>query len=193
MAEFKRPPQLADTGRGKPEILMRLFCALCLLPLFSAGAFAATVTVSMSQNSDAPSSAIEMTRVIENAIMGEYFNSGQIVSNTGIMQGEPSPSETRALVREAAAGMSDFLLSVRLEYEPNKKIVTDAGGVYALLKKAEWQVIDVASSKIVGSGSLLMEEGGTQGKKPYESARAAAAAISKESLKAQAEAEEGKR
>ena len=172
---------------------MRFICALCTL-LICANVFAATVTVSMSQNGDAPSSALEMTRIIENAIMSEYFNSGQIVSNTQIIEGGSlSQKEMRSLVREAAIGRSDFLLSVYLEYEPNKKIVSDAGGVYASLKKADWQVLAVPSAQVVGSGSLVIKESKAQKNKPYESARAAAVAICKESLKAQAGAEEGKK
>ena len=173
---------------------MRIICALCSLLLFSASATAATVTVSLSQNGNAPSGALEITRVIENAIMSEYFNSGQIVSNTQIIEdGAPSQKEMRILVREAALGMSDFLLSVYLEYEPSKKVVSDAAGSYTALKKAEWQVIDVQSSQVVGSGTLLIEESRSWKNKPYESARAAAVAICNESLKAQAGAKEGKK
>ena len=163
---------------------MRLFCALSLL-LFSVNVFAATVTVSMCQNEGAPTNSLEMTRVIEGEIMNEYFNSGQIVSNTQIIEGAISSSVRRSLVREAAAGMSDFLMAVYLEYDRDKKIVTDTGVIHALLKKVEWQVIDVSSSRVVGSGSFAIEESEIPKRNPNEAARAAARRISRESLEVQ--------
>lgn len=173
---------------------MRFIAFLCSLLLFSINAFAATVTVSMSQNGDAPPIALEMTRVIEDQIMNDYFTSGEIVSNTKIIEGGSlSSKERRSLINEAADGMSDFLLSVYLEYEPNEKIGAESVGAYASLKKAEWQVIDVASSKIAGKGSFTIQESEVQRNNPYECARVAAGVISRESLKAQAKAEEGKK
>ena len=166
---------------------MRFICALCSL-LISANVAAATVTISMSQNGDAPLNALEITRIIENEIMNEYFNSGQIVSSTQIMLGALSSAEMRSLVREAAAGMSDFLLSVYLEYESNKKVVAGAGSAYASLKRAEWQLVDVPSSQVVGSGSIEIQESEAQKRNPNEGARSLARAISRESLKVQADA-----
>ena len=166
---------------------MRFTGILCLL-LFSANAAAATVTVSVSQNSDAPSNALEMTRIIESEIMSEYFNSGEIVSNTQIVEEALSSSRRRSLIREAAMGMSDFLLFVYLEYDPNKKIVADSGGVYASLVKAEWQVISVPSSQVLGNGSLEIKESEIHRRNPNENARAAARMISREGLKVQHEA-----
>ena len=171
---------------------MRFFLALCF-SLFSLNAFAATVTVSMSQNGDAPSIALEMTRIIEGQIMDDYFNSGEIVSSMAILEGgAPSSKETAALIRDAAAGMCDYLVSVYLEYDPIEKIATRSE-VSASLKKAEWQVIDVASSKVAGSGSLSIREGASRTGNPRELAKATATTISRECLKIQHEAEEGKR
>ena len=150
---------------------------------------AATVTVSMAQNGDAPSNALEMTRVVEGEIMSEYFNSGQIVSSMQIIEGEAfSSKEMRSLVKAAAAGMADFLLSVYLEYDKDKKIVTNTGAVHAMLKKAEWQLIDVPSSQVVGSGAFAIEEREIPKRSPNEGARAAARRISRESLRVQHEA-----
>ena len=172
---------------------MRFFCALSFL-VFSLNAFAATVTVSMAQNGGAPSAALEMTRVIEEQIMNDYFISGEIISNTEIIEnGFSSYKKNESLIAEAAEGMSDFLLSVYLEYDTNEKRVSESGSVYAALKKVEWQVVDVQASKIVGSGSFTMKESEIQQNNPYECARVAAGVISRESLKIQHDAEEGKR
>lgn len=172
---------------------MRFFCAMCFM-LFPLSLFSATVTLSMAQNAAASPATLEMTRFIENQIMNDYFGSGEIISNIEILEnGFPPSGENDFRIEEAAEGMSDFLLSVYLEYDSGEKRLSESGVTYAALKSLEWHLIDVSSSKILGSGSVAVKESEMRKSNPYEYARAAAGAISSESLKIQHEAEEGKK
>lgn len=172
---------------------MRFFCVLCF-SLFSLSVFPATVTVSMVQNPAAPPVALEMTRVIEDQIMNDYFGSGEIISNLEILEnGLPSSRKNDSRIKKAAEGMSDFLLSVYAEYDSEERRLVESGEAYAALKKLEWQLIDVPSAKTLGRGSLAIKESEMQGNNPYGRARAVAGRISRESLKVQREVERRKK
>lgn len=160
------------------------FSALCFLCL-AATISASTVTISMVQNKNAPGIAVEMTRVIEDQIMNDYFASGEIVSNIEIIQDGNAFANPLFSVEEASAGMSDFLLAVYLEYGPEAKKTSDSGASYAELKKVNWRVVDVRSPRILGGGAFQVGNSRVQEQNPYECARVLAGHISKEGLKIQ--------
>ena len=166
---------------------MRIFYVLffALVPWFS---FAATVTVSMAQNREAPPVALEMTRVIEDQIMNDYFSAGEIISNTEIAENGGAEFRKPAFgLEEAAGGMSDFLLAVYLEYSAEEKKLDGSGMPYALLQKVSWRVVDVPDGRILGSGAFALSESDIQRSNPYDCARVAAGLISGEGLKTQHE------
>lgn len=169
------------------RIFFHIFCFLCL----SGAVFASTVTVSMAQNKNAPAIAVEMTRVIEDQIMNDYFASGEIISNAEIVENCTSFDNPMFGVNEASNGMSDFLLAVFLEYGPDEKKITDSEAVYAELKKVNWRVVDVRSPEVLGSGSFQVSNSRVQEQNPYECARIIAGLISKEGLKIQNEVKGG--
>lgn len=160
------------------------FSMLCFLFLLGS-ASASTVTVSMAQNKNAPAIAVEMTRVIEDQIMNDYFASGEIVSNMEIVENCSSFDNPMFSVKEASHGMSDFLLAVFLEYGPDEKKFTDSEATYAELKEVNWRVVDVRSPQVLGSGSFKVSNSRVQEQNPYECARIIAGLISKEGLKIQ--------
>lgn len=170
------------------KCIVRVFFVACAL-IFCVNAFAATIAVSLVQNESAPPFALRMTRIVENHLMDEYFASGEIVSNMQIIEDGPLSKRERELnIMEAANGMADYLLSVYLQYDPNKKYVDSSGETYAILKTAEWQFIDVSSSKILGSGTLLLEENKMKQEGVRAFVRGIALPIFRESLKIKEEA-----
>jgi len=170
--------------RGEREGFMRFRVLLCGILLLAACAAvsAATITVTVVQNEEAPDIAIQMSRTVEDELLGQYFNAGQIVSNTDVMMSGSRFSEKGFGIKEAAFGMSDYLLVVYLQYGPGERIDEEKKISWAELKTITWRIVAVPTSKILEERSIEYSVFPVDDFDPYQQARKPAGMIVRESL-----------
>lgn len=145
---------------------------------------AANITVTVVQNEDAPSIALEMSQTIEDEMLGNYFEYGHIVSNTGIRFDGIKFVEKNFGVKEAAFGLSDYLVAVFLQYGPAEIINSEKKTSYAELNKVLWRVVHVLSSAVIAENTIDATKIKVIDFDPYKQARLVADQVSSESLKA---------
>lgn len=121
---------------------------------FSAALAAETVTITVVQNKKAPEMAISMSRIVEDALLGVYFDSGKIVTTTDIAFDGNRYHDKNYGVKAAAHGLSDYVLVVYLDYGNSEKIHSESNKKYAELKKASWKLVRVIDSETVAEQSL---------------------------------------
>lgn len=121
---------------------------------FSALLAAETVTITVVQNKKAPEIAISMSRIVEDALLGVYFDSGKIVTTTDIAFDGNRYHEKNYGVKVAAHGLSDFVLVVYLDFDNSEKIHTESNLKYAELKQASWKLVRVRDSENVAEQML---------------------------------------
>jgi hypothetical protein len=127
-------------------------CLMLLIALDFAGA--ESLTVSIVQNEKAPAVALEMSQTIEDELMNDYFDAGHIVSNTDIRFDGSKFKAANFGIKEAAFGMSDYLLAVYLQYGPGEIKDEKKGITYAQLDTVVWRLVEVRSSNIVAEQTL---------------------------------------
>ncbi len=178
------PPVFRPIMWGEREGFMRfrvLICAVLLLAACAAVS-AATITVTVVQNEEAPDIAIQMSRTVEDELLGQYFNAGQIVSNTEVMMSGSRFSEKNFGIKEAAFGMSDYLLVVYLQYGPGERVDEEKKISWAELKTITWRIVAVPTSRILEERSIEYSVFPVDDFDPYQQARKPAGMIVRESL-----------
>ena len=156
----------------------------CVVLFFSAlaAASAATITVTVVQNEGAPEIAIQMSRTVEDELLGQYFNAGQIVSNTDILMNGSRFAEKNYGIKQAAFGMSDYLLVVYLQYGPGERVDEKKKVSWADLKTITWRIVAVPTSRIIEERSIEYSIFPVDDFDPYQQARKPAEMIVRESL-----------
>jgi hypothetical protein len=155
---------------------------LLSLAIPSAAVHAASVTVSVVQNERAPVIAIDMSRTIEDELMGGYFDAGHIVSSTSIRLDGSKFAQKNFGIKEAAFGYSDYLLAVYLEYGPNELKIEEKKITYAELRTIVWRVVDVKTSKILEEKTIDVTKIRVTDFDPYEQSRLIADTVMNASL-----------
>jgi hypothetical protein len=154
---------------------MRIFrgivIAACILALPAVGAYAASVTVTVVQNEQAPAIAIDMSRAIEDEIFGDLFDSGHIVSNTDIRFDGSGFAQGNFGVKEAAFGYSDFLVALYLEYGPVAITDSEKKTSWAELRAITWRVVRVSDSSILAEKSIDVSKIKVTDFDPYKQSR----------------------
>lgn len=125
-----------------------------MMAVFSVLLAAETVTVTVVQNKNAPEIAISMSRIVEDALLGVYFDSGQIVTTTDIAYDGNRYHEKNYGVKVAAHGLADFVLVVYLDYGASEKIHKESNLKYAELSQASWKLVRVRNSDKVAEQTL---------------------------------------
>lgn len=147
--------------------------------------FAETVTLTVSQNEEAPSVAVDMSRAIEDELLSRFFDAGQIVSNTDLrLDGSKFSTELNYGVKEAAFGYSDYLVAVNLRYGPTVKTDEQKKISWAELIGLEWRVVRVARAIVVDEKTLEVAALGITDFDPYQRSRIVADEVSKRALAA---------
>lgn len=149
-------------------------CKQCLyLMLFFIGGIssAQTLTISIVQNENAPAIAIEMSRTIEDELLDSFFNSGCIVSNAEIILDGKAFSKKNFGIKEAAFGMSDFLLAVQLTYASNEKTNPENKNSYAQLDSLVWRLARVKDSHIISEVTFDISSVPVKDFDPYKQSR----------------------
>ncbi len=165
--------------------------ALALALALASGLSSETVTITLVQNEKAPSIALEMSYAIEDAIFGKFYEAGHIASNTDIRFDGSRYRERGFGVKEAAFGMSDFLLAVFVQYGPQE--ITDPAKkiTYAELDSLHWRLVRVTNGKTVDEGKLDVRKIPVTQSDPYLQARVDAEMVADEALAAITSTHEG--
>ena len=162
----------------------KLLAAFCILFFAFSSIQAETVTISVVQNENAPTIASDMSRTIEDEILGSYFDSGHIVSNSDIRLDGIQFTEKNFGIKEAAQGYSDYLIAILLNYSPGILEDTDKKTSWAQLDSLVWRVVRVADSKIIGEKSIDAHQIKVMDSDPYKQARIVADQAIKDTLAA---------
>ncbi len=147
-----------------------------VLPLFFSlfvlsGASAATISLSVVQNEQAPAIALQMSQTIEDELFGNFFDSGHIISNSDIHLDGSRFSEPNYGIKEAAFGLSDFLVVVYLHFGPAERKNVEKKQSFAELNSLTWRVVRVLSSEILGESTIDMSKVKITDFDPYQQSR----------------------
>lgn len=171
--------------------LRRLLSILLLAITTTAFAAAQTITITVVQDESAPEVALDMSRVLEDEMLGCYFESGKIVTNTDIALDGKKYYEKNYGVKNAAHGLSDYVLIVYMQYGAGEKKHEKLNVKYAELKKASWRLVHVLSIETIAEQDLDLGSVPVREFDPYMQIRMLGAEIAQNSLTALREA--GKR
>ncbi len=160
-------------------VIMVLFQLLCF-----SGASAATITLSVVQNEDAPEIALQMSQTVEDQLFANYFDSGHIVSNSDISFDGSQFEKTSYGIKEAAFGLSDYLIVIYLHYGPQELQNVEKKTSFAELNTLSWRVMNVLTSKVIAEKSIDITKIKVLDADPYKQARILTDAISTETMKA---------
>ncbi|HHU36846.1 MAG TPA: hypothetical protein GXZ47_06415 [Treponema sp.] len=171
--------------------LRRMLLTFLLTAVVTAVAVAQTITITVVQDTTAPEVALSMSRVLEDEILGSYFENGKIVTNTDIAFDGHNYTEKNYGVKKAAHGLSDYVLVVYMHYGPGEKKHEKLNVKYAELKKASWRLVHVKSIKTIGEQDLDLSAVPIREFDPYMQIRMLGAVIAQNSLTALREAGKG--
>lgn len=161
----------------------RGLAAILFLMISIPALHAASITVSVIQNEEAPAIAVDISRTIEDELLNDYFNAGHIVSNTEIRFDGVAFAKKNFGIKEAAFGFSDFLIAVYLEYGPGEINDTEKKKSYAELRSLAWRVAQVNNSAILASGSIDVTKIKVTDFDPYKQSRLVADRVTDATLK----------
>ncbi len=171
------------------NVKIRVLCAV--LTIAAASGFSQTVTVAVTQNANAPESAYLMSGTIEDELFSLMFDSGFIVSNVSIGRAEAPWDSPLFAVKEAAFGMSDYLVALRVSYSAEEKKLEDGKTSYAQLQGLEWRLVRVNNPVILASGTAEPETSLVVDQDPYAEARILTDQLYSAVFKALSEAKKG--
>lgn len=157
---------------------------MCLSILCLTYISAETVTVTVVQNENAPAIALQMSQAIEDEILGDYFNAGQIVSNTQVRYDGSHYSEKNFGIKEAAFGLSDYLVVINLQYGPGEVVDKDKQITYAELNVLDWRLVKVLTSEVLVEKSINVKNIKVMDSDPYKQSRIVAGMAANDSLQA---------
>jgi len=160
--------------------IVSLVVAMCCIPVICA--LGATVTVSVVQNEKAPEVALEMSRTVEDELLGQFFDLGHIVSNSDISFKGSLFSQKNFGIKEAAFGMADYLVLVLLSYGPGERKNDETGMIYAELQKLSWRVVQVQDSAILDEKTIEYNDKTVKDFDPYAAVRVPARQIASDSI-----------
>jgi hypothetical protein len=152
---------------------------------------AETVTIAVVQNEAAPAIAIEMSQTIEDELMGDYFDAGHIVSNQSIRNDGSKFEEPNYSVKEAAFGLSDYLVAVSLEYGPAVMKDESKKLTWAELVSLKWKIVRVLGATLVAEQSVDVSKIKITDFDPYKQSRLVADTVSEQTLDAIAKSKAG--
>lgn len=155
------------------------FATAIILGFAVSAAGAQTFNLSIVQNEKAPAIAIELSRVVEDEILGQCFNAGLIISNDEIRFNGSDFSDKKFGIKQAAFGMSDYLLAVLLVYGKNEKKI-EKSLTYAELEKIQWRLVKVSDSSVIAEKTIKASSIPVQDSDPYNQARVIARSITSE-------------
>lgn len=141
------------------------------LSLFCVPIAAQTVTVTVVQNEKAPAIAIEMSRVVEDELFSVLFDSGCIASNTSVRFDGSRFDEDNFGIKEAAFGMSDYLVAVLLRYGETEMSDIESKQTWAELRSMTWRVFDVRTGALLGEQNIDITRIKISDSDPYSRAR----------------------
>ena len=172
---------------------LRKYLAICSLCVFGIiVARADTVTLTVVQNEKAPVIAMDMSNAIEDEIFGCYYDAGHITSNTEIRLDGSRFKDTKFGIKEAAFGLSDFLVVIDLQYGPAEITDNEHKITYAELDTLTWRLVEVKSSKIIVEKKIDVKNIKVTDFDPYKRSRFVAQTTASDSLSAIAKFKEGR-
>ncbi|HPA10476.1 MAG TPA: hypothetical protein PLV73_06615 [Treponemataceae bacterium] len=154
---------------------------------------AQTVTITIVQNKNAPDTALGMSRVVEDALLGVYYDSGMIVTTTEIAFDGNNYRDKNYGVKAAAHGMSDYVLVVYMQYGQAEKTNTELGLKYAELKKATWKLVHVRDIIIIEEQKLDLSAVPIKEFDPYKQISMLGELIARDSLQAMRDTVKGEK
>lgn len=132
---------------------------------------AQTITVAVAQNESAPASAVLMSKTVEDELLGIMFDQGYIVSTAELSMKDEAFSAPNFGVKEAAFGLSDYLIAVRIRYGADEKKDPDKNVSYAQILSLDWKLVRVVNPVILASGSISPKTVTVLDQDPYGDAR----------------------
>lgn len=143
-----------------------LFQCICVL-----GVHCATISLSVVQNEEAPAIALEMSQTVEDQMFNRCFDEGHILSNVDIrFDGSLFPTANFG-IKEAAFGLSDYLIVIYLYYGPQEIQNKEMKLTYAELNNITWRVVRVATSKILSEKKINVSDIKILDSDPYKQSR----------------------
>lgn len=163
--------------------------ALLLLALGAPSA--QTITVAVAQNATAPESALLMSKTVEDELLGIMFDQGLIVSTAELAMTDELFSAPNFAVKEAAFGLSDYLIAVRIQYGAEEKKDPEKNVSYAQILSVDWRLVRVVNPVILASGTVRPKNVTVLDQDPYGDARRLADSVYPSIGKALGEAKKG--
>lgn len=155
---------------------------LCMLSCLSLSyIYASAITVTLVQNEKAPSTAVVMTQFLEETLLNSLFEQGHIVSNTEIRFDGSKFNDLNFGLKEASFGMSDYLITVLLQYSNEEKKDVNNNSAYAQLQGIQWKITSVASQKVLFSNIFDISKIVKTETDPYQQAKKIGIELSNES------------
>lgn len=132
---------------------------------------AQTILIAIAQNSAAPVSAVTMSKTVEDELLGLLFERGIIVSSAELALSDDGYDTPNFGIKDAAFGMSDYLIAIRLTYGAEEKKLADGLQTYAQLLSLDWKLVRVINPVVLSSGSMKTENGPIVDNDPYRESR----------------------
>ncbi len=152
-----------------PALKSTVAAALIVLALGAPSA--QTITVAMAQNASAPESAVIMSKNVEDEILGIMFDRGYIVSTAELALADDGFAAPNFAVKEAAFGMSDYLIAVNVKYGVDEIKDSEKNVSYAQILSLDWKLVRVSNPVILASGTVRPERTTVVDQDPYGDAR----------------------
>ena len=124
---------------------LQKFIFICLLLLIPNCGYAKSINILINQIDGIQDTVRGSVQLFENSVMDFFFDAGFIVSSEKISLEKNIEKTVQIALDSSVNGFIDFLVVAKVDVNPK----TDE------LVSADWEVINVATAKTIGSGSMV--------------------------------------
>ena len=123
---------------------LQKFILICLLLLIPNCVYAKSINILINQIDGIQDSVRDSVQLFENSVMDFFFDAGFIVSSEKICLEKNIDKTVQIALDSSVDGFFEYLVIIKVNVNPKSDE----------LISAEWEVINVATSKKIGNGSM---------------------------------------
>lgn len=135
--------------------MKRILLLVIMAAVFMFCAYSQSMTLIMIQNDSTTGEVRDITRLMENAILDDFFEAGYIISNEPVLTGGKNDAYTERLT-SAGLGNVSYIIPVTINY--NEELYKNEGNLYKTVKSVDWEIILGDSFNIAAKGSEVPNE-----------------------------------
>ncbi len=134
-------------------------CALSavFLILFSASSFAAAISIQVVQHSKGQAKIFETTRVIEDSLLGYFFENGYVVSNSPIAVAQVGTDDDEQIFYkgsdDAFYGSIRYFVTIYVDFIDLAASKNPDAVALSNISKISWKTVDVKTNTEIDKGS----------------------------------------